>query len=531
MKNRAAKIWVGLFLTFVIIALGAIAKQVIHIDPFFHYHKPITSEYLYALNNQRSQNDGISKHFDYDALITGTSMTENFKTTEMDALFGTNSIKIPYAGGSYKEVNDNVINAIESHPNLKYIVRGLDMGKFIEDKDAMRFDLGEYPTYLYDDNIFNDVNYIFNRNVIFDRVYPMTIANDAEEFTPGITSFDTYSNWMHYFTFGIKTVCPDGITNQEAGQPVHITNDEKKMVIGNIKQNITSVAEKYPEVTFYYFFTPYSAVWWKSLVDDGTIYRQTEAERIMIEELLPYENIKLFSFNNLINITTNLNNYKDAVHYGQWINSLMLRYMHDDKCLLTVENYEAYLNEEISLYLTYDYNALNGQVDYENDYYSAALENEEINNISPLKFTFEKLQSAIFNKAELSSDENGKPIVTCIGSLQRPFDSEVSVAQYMNETEYVGFEISVDITDYNYVVFYGKKITDHGQPTVYIYDDEGVKVAECTKTYHDIDNEKHQYLIDVSALKGNVKIIFNGGYVDSTGSADSTYIFSDIALY
>jgi hypothetical protein len=38
-------------------------------------------------------------------------------------------------------------------------------------------------------------------------------------------------------------------------------------------------------------------------------------------------------------------------------------------------------------------------------------------------------------------------------------------------------------------------------------------------------------MIDVSDLSGKVTIIFNGGYVDNTGSNDSTYTFSDIKLF
>lgn len=375
-SNTASKIWVILYIGFALIELGIVGRWVVRIDPFFHFHKPLINSYSYALNNQRSQNDGISKHFDYDALITGTSMTENFKTSEMDAIFGTHSIKVPYSGGTYKEINDNVANAIEYNANLKYVIRGLDMGKFMEDKDAMRQDLGKYPTYLYDNNIFNDVNYIFNRNVIFDRVYPMTIANDREGFSPGITSFDTYSNWMGSYKFGIKTVCPNGVPKVVAGEPVYLTDAERERVIGSAKQNITNVAEQHPEVTFYYFFTPYSAVWWKDLVNNGTIYKQTEAERLIIEELIKYDNIKLFSFNNLTDITTDINNYKDTTHYGEWVNSQMLRYMHDGKYQLTNDNYESYLDEELDFYLSFDYSTLNSQVDYENDYYLADLLNE-----------------------------------------------------------------------------------------------------------------------------------------------------------
>lgn len=489
------KIWILVYFALVIDSLVVAAIPVIRVDPFFHYHKPNTENYYYTLNNQRSQNDGISKYFDYDALITGTSMAENFKTSEMNEIFGAKSIKVCYSGGSYKEINDNLIVALKYNSNLKTIVRGLDMNRFIENKDAMRSDLGKYPTYLYDDNIFNDVNYIFNRDAIFNRAYPMMRANDSADFQGGITSFDHYSNWMRGFEgkFGIKTVCPDGIAFQHSSEPIHLTDDEKNIVIENVQQNITSLAEEYPDVTFYYFFTPYSAVWWMSIVDNGTIYKQLEAEGIVIEQILAYDNIKLFSFNNLAEITTDINNYRDDYHYGEWINSLMLRYIHDDKCRLTYENYKEYLDHELNYYLTFDYSSLNEQIDYENDYYAEALLNQTINGISPL---------------------------------------EISAEDCTSSNEYVGCEIFVaDISDYKYLVFYGQKNQYCGQISVYIYDANDAMDVEYTIDYQNLDNEKPQYLIDVSDLSESVRIIFNGGYIDNTSNAYSSYTFSDITLY
>ena len=152
-----SKYWIVGWLSIVVLGLALISIWVYKIDPYMHFHKPNTLRYYYSLDNQRSQNDGITKHFDYDALITGTSMTENFKTSEMDKLFGCSSIKVSYSGGSYKELNDNLKIAANSNPNLKTIVRGLDMSMFFDNKDRMREDLGKYPTYLYDYNILNDL--------------------------------------------------------------------------------------------------------------------------------------------------------------------------------------------------------------------------------------------------------------------------------------------------------------------------------------------------------------------------------------
>ena len=115
---RSSKQWVVVFVTFFIIILLGIASITIIIDPYFHYHKPL-SGLQYPISNQRYQNDGILKHFEYDAIIIGTSMTENFKASEFDKIFGVNSIKVPFSGASYKEINDNLKTAIKYNSDIK----------------------------------------------------------------------------------------------------------------------------------------------------------------------------------------------------------------------------------------------------------------------------------------------------------------------------------------------------------------------------------------------------------------------------
>lgn len=364
-----SKNWIIGWGVIVSIFLSIIGILVIKIDPYFHYHKPDLNKYYYSLDNQRSQNNGVIKNFDYDALITGSSMTENFKTSEMDSIFAVKSIKVPFSGGTYKEINDNLVFALENNPKLKTIVRSLDYSKIFDDKDLMRTDLGEYPTYLYDSNPVNDVRYLFNKDIVFGRIYPMTSNKSEANFKPGITSFDDYASWQKNYTFGKNSVIPNGIKSIEKSKPKHLTNEEKQTINENIAQNVTSLAAKYPDVNFYYFFPPYSAVFWNDLNNDGTIYKQIEAESYAIELILKYPNIQLYSFNMLTDITTDLNNYKDSTHYGQWINSLMLRYMKNNKCLLTKENYRSYLDEELKFYTSFDYSSLNDQIDYEDDLY------------------------------------------------------------------------------------------------------------------------------------------------------------------
>lgn len=367
----SSKTWSAGFFLIAAALLALAAYFVIDVDPFFHYHAPYTDRYYYTLDNQRSQNDGIIKRFQYDAIIAGSSMLENTKASELDALFGTHSIKTIFAGATYKEINDNLATALACNPNIKMVVRGLDTWMLTQDKDAMRTELGTYPTYLYDDCPLNDAAYVFNRDVLFDRVFSMKEAAKAPDFQPGITSFDDYSWTMQVYTFGPGAALPAPIpAASKPGEPVHLSAEERQTVLASAEQNIAALAKAYPDVTFYYFITPYSLAWWNNRVRSGNVYSYLEAEQILIEKTLECENIRLYSFNLLTDIVADLNNYRDNAHYGSWINSLILRYMKDGYCLLTKDNYREYLAAELKLYTTFDYTALNDQPDYEDDYYA-----------------------------------------------------------------------------------------------------------------------------------------------------------------
>jgi hypothetical protein len=62
--------------------------------------------------DERYLNDGIVKHFDYDSIITGTSMTQNFRASEFDELFKAHCVKVPLSGASYREINELLIEPL-----------------------------------------------------------------------------------------------------------------------------------------------------------------------------------------------------------------------------------------------------------------------------------------------------------------------------------------------------------------------------------------------------------------------------------
>lgn len=321
------------------------------IDPFFHYHAPLI-QLQYPINNQRYQNDGIVRNFSYDALITGTSLTENFKTSEFDALFGTNAVKVCYSGGTYAEITANLQQALAENPSIRYVLYGLDEWNLYGGRDLILAD-GEYPTYLYDDNPFNDVKYLLNKEILCANTIEVLDYTRRGNTT---TSFDDYSAWD--FPCGKEAILADFTRVPLAEQATAFTEDMAQTMRENLEQNIIALAKAHPDTQFLYFFPPYSILNWDAHQREGILDMHIDAMTLASEILTQADNIQLYSFYTDYETCTNLDNYRDIVHYHSGINSLLLQRMHRGEYRLTRENYRQHWDEVRDFYANYNYESI-----------------------------------------------------------------------------------------------------------------------------------------------------------------------------
>ncbi len=339
------------FLEFGIVVLCFLAVFLITgimVDPYFHYHKPL-AWLQYKIDEERYQNDGIVKHFDYDAIITGSSMTQNFYPSEMDVLFGVHSVKVPYSGATYREVNENLERAFQVNDHIKMVVRGLDYNMIGDDASKMKYD--SYPTYLYNAFLSDDVNYVFNKQIFIEGTIENVIIYTREG--NKTTTFDEYHNWNKDYSFGKEAILENYSRSEKVAEKIQTPFNSS-----NIKQNAVEIAIDNPDCEFYYFFTPYSILFFDSLNQQGRLKNQLQWEKEAIECLLACRNIHLYSFFDEPDIITNLENYKDTAHYGEQINSYILQCMKNHEHELTKNNYEDYCQREWDFFTTYDYDSI-----------------------------------------------------------------------------------------------------------------------------------------------------------------------------
>lgn len=351
-----ARKWSIRLMTLALATILFIAAATVIIDPFFHYHKPLDGlSYPLFIERQRYQNDGIVRHFDYDAIITGTSMTENFKASQWDSLLGANTIKVPFYGATFQELNRNLRRAIDANPNIKTIVCSIDDGRLYQPRDFTRY---ECPLYMYDDDLLNDVQYLLNKAILCNdtiRVLQHTHSGAQS------TSFDDYSFWggssgTGGFTKEYVLQNYSRVPLSEEEQP--LTAELRQQVIENLEENTIKIAQENPNIQFYYFFPPYSILYWDQADRLGTMERELSTYLLASEMLVEVENIHLFSFFTDYETITNLDNYCDRLHYSADINALVLQYMSQDEYRLTRDNYQAHWQAVADFYQAYDYDAI-----------------------------------------------------------------------------------------------------------------------------------------------------------------------------
>lgn len=344
----SAKKWNVIVIGSLIAVLTLLSGFTAFVDPFLHFSSG-RAFLQYPLKDERYQNDGIARHYDYDSIITGTSMCQNFKCSEFNALWNAAAIKIASPGASYHESCENIGRALSRHNGVKNILCSIDGNRL--NYPALYEEYDGYPTYLYDNNPFNDVNYLLNKEVLTKTIAVLNYTRSGQK----TTTMDEYGSWNNYASFGKENVLASFTLLDEREEALVLTEEDIQQIRENVSTNFVKLAETYPNTTFFLFFPPYSICYWEAMVRTKQLNAQLEAQRIGVELLLAAPNIQVYDFSYRIDITENLDNYTDTLHYGEWINSEILQMIAAGEGRLTKDNFRDYYDSLEKMYSQYDY--------------------------------------------------------------------------------------------------------------------------------------------------------------------------------
>lgn len=297
-----------------IIMLLSVTGLVVWIDPFFQYHAPL-KWFPYQVDNQLSQNPGMAKHMEYDSVILGSSMTVNFNTHWFEEEMGLNTLKLSSSGAYPKDIANIMDVIFDYHPETKKVFLGVDVINYSSDTEQTKYPL---PRYLYDRNIFNDVSYVLNKDVLLEYILRQVADPEPTDLAT------VYSSWWTDEYYNIQWV----MHNYEPAmvEPETAARDYFAQGIkDNMEANILPYIKDNPDTEFIIFYPPYSILFWNDVLNRKQLEATLYEYELISEMLFEYPNVRIFFFTDEEEIITDLNHYADYTHYHPDFNHYMTR--------------------------------------------------------------------------------------------------------------------------------------------------------------------------------------------------------------
>jgi len=339
-RSTLHKRTIGAFFACSLLLAGLIILTCYVVDPLQFYHKPWFYKPVYS-TEQRYQNPGLAKNYDYETIIIGTSMTENFLPSKVEEAIGGKTMKLSFRGSLAYEQHQIAKLALETG-KPKTVLWGLDYFALKSDYTNAQ---GEFPAYLYDRNILNDYKYWFNYTP-----YEQLIKGLYRQFRTGhVQGLEGLYNWNFMVTFGEDITMRHYRKALVEEAAYNVSEDPLEVVQANFNRYVLPLIEAYPDVKFLIYYPPYSVL-------RHVVWRETNPERYeyqlimkewMYEQFSRYPNVEVYEFQTEADWTFHLDYYKDLSHHHQNINTWIAQAIgrRDPKYLVTADNVRGFVEE------------------------------------------------------------------------------------------------------------------------------------------------------------------------------------------
>ncbi len=340
------------------ICLILIISLVFVVDPFFQYHKPwiTNTPYLY---NQVYQAPGLARTTDYDSVILGNSMTENFESDWFDDELGWNTLKLSYSGARTKDLDALLEQIFTSDNTVRNIFMNLDYYQFEVDSET-RF--ATPPAHLYSSNVTDDAPYIFNKDIVIKSAEILFKEGTGQ----------SLGNMSHAYSWSAA----DGVDISKEAVLRDCETNNKNLVVteidmpafqANIDANLGQITKHiaaHPDTEFTIFIPPYSIMYWETCMLGNKFDTITDMSEYVIGQLLTYPNVSVYYFQNIEEIVTDLSLYRDTIHYNGDINRYIFDSYIEQKHQVFADTYQDEISKTKDLALKFNYQ------DVWDDYYA-----------------------------------------------------------------------------------------------------------------------------------------------------------------
>ena len=312
-KQLNSQRWLRSFVLIVLALVLLLSALMYVVDPFFRFRVKDNSYML----NPRYVNAGLIRNYDYDTLIIGSSMTQNFNMELFRQELGAKPLHVSMGGITPLETAELLSFADEIGRAERYYV-GIDLHCFNTEPT-----LSNNPSYLFDGSPLSTARYLMSYEAWF-RFLPVDLAflalNAADVSLPPkfarSCDIDMLANWADDFSYGEDVVLSNYLSDDYAVSEVDTVGLAERLQ-NNFELVFDSIAGFEEDVVF--FFPPYSMLYWHNSAEYMDIFLDAKAYFIARAEEL---GCTVYDFQPLPQCM-DLSYYRDSSHYSAELNDYM----------------------------------------------------------------------------------------------------------------------------------------------------------------------------------------------------------------
>jgi len=290
---------------------------------------------------ERSYHAITARNTQYDAAVFGSSVSENFKCSEIDRAFDVHSMKFTLQGGSVTE-RAYIWNYVNQQQPLKLMISDIAEQTFATTTPNFRIDQSLYETnhiqlreYLSADNLKNAIYKIF-----------LGVRSKTDR--------DGLYTWHQNFEFGKKRLARlfYHVDISRTTWPESLRIEDLQ---ANLRQTLLPCIRRRqtPDSRIIFFFPPYSILHYQP----NALDRRMKFKAVIMDELLAIDGLDLYDFQAAENIVCNLGLYRDDIHYDETVNSWIVSEFASSRFLVTPNRKDEFIERHRQMVNSYDYAA------------------------------------------------------------------------------------------------------------------------------------------------------------------------------
>ena len=347
-KNKKSNNWKGYWKNFLITASSCtffIYLIIILVDPFdtIFFSPPLDRAPM--ATNQRFSYPAIARNQKFDSAIIGTSSVRLFNPEILNEKFSANFVNLAVNSATPYEQSRFLEYFLRFHPQPKIIIFGIDIknqNKWCALDNSERFTEREFPEWIFDDNLWNDLLYHFNGKALeiagrqvaqlTGFMKPRFGLDGFDNFTPDISEYDIDKARKNIYGASGKPSQKERPSNPE------LSSEEIENLQFPALEFFEEMLKSVPEDTTKIIHIP-PRPWLSQPVSntkDYLVLGECRARMINIAKGKP--NLHIFDFSINSPITSEDGNFWDEWHHNILIAEKIIE-MFSDKILKNIDNY------------------------------------------------------------------------------------------------------------------------------------------------------------------------------------------------